>query len=269
MDPNIDRSGSSLPAVRQHRGRLRIGGAGQHEHDQERNRSRPARRRSTPAGTTRPRHVPRRPAQLHFKTSTATALNPASRSCSTRSTDASSDNQNCIDSFGSTSYADALQKADGRARQGRPPGRAEGDRVHDGRRGQRGLVPDRSPGTPSQHGLEPDLANPATASTCRRQARPRPSTRATPSRARRRSTPPRRSRPRAPRSTRSATRCSTRQAATPYCAHGVWGQIDGSNATSQNDYDSPAPDRQPTGAEQEELGSTLHVERYRSPVTPA
>jgi Flp pilus assembly protein TadG len=57
-----------------------------------------------------------------FRTSSAaTTLNPLSTIVQHTVEDVSSDNQNCIDSFGSTSYADALQQADNELiKDGRP-----------------------------------------------------------------------------------------------------------------------------------------------------
>ncbi len=112
------------------------------------------------------------------------------------------------------------------------PGRAEGHRVHDGRRGEPGLVLGRRR---RRTGSSPTSATPRRTSTWPSGA-PRRSTPATPSPAMTRSTP-------RPRSRLTGTTIYTigydlfdQTTGYAYCVHGVWGQIDKSQASSSTDW---------------------------------
>jgi hypothetical protein len=173
-----------------------------------------------------------------FKTSSAaTSLNNLSTIVQHTVKDVSADNQNCIDSFGSTSYADALQKADD-------------ELVKDGRTGvpkvivfmtdgeaNEGSYLTNSAGTPiANHGLDPDLDNPATnfdmstssgasainpgdAQPCRTAINTATAIKATGVKI----------------YTIGYSLLGTGGSGYANCSHGVWGQVDGSYASSATD----------------------------------
>jgi Flp pilus assembly protein TadG len=166
-----------------------------------------------------------------FKTSATSGLNPASSLVQHMSSDTYND-QNCIRSFGSTSYDEALAA-----------GQAE--LVKDGRKGVPKVIVFMTDGEANEgsywngvtpHGLEPDLADPTTSFNMS------PASSAS-------TINPGDAQP-----CQSAINAATAIKLTgttiytigydlfdstsgyAYCVHGVWGQIDKSNATDSNDY---------------------------------
>jgi hypothetical protein len=176
-----------------------------------------------------------------FKTSSAaTTLNPASTIVQHTVPDVSSDNQNCIDSFGSTSYADALQKgSDELVKDGRPGVPKVIVFMTDGEANEGSYLTDTLGNPLPSHGIENDLDDPSTSF----DMSPAGSASVT--------------------NPGDAQPCQTainvagaiKTAGTKiytigysladpttgnpvYCSHGVWGQVDGSYASSATDLNN-------------------------------
>ena len=173
-----------------------------------------------------------------FKTSSAaTSLNAASSIVQHTVKDVNSSNQACIDSFGSTSYADALQKgSDELVKDGRPGVPKVIVFMTDGEANEGSYLTD-SLGTPlANHGIEQDLDDPSTnfdmspagsASTVNPgDAQPCQTAINVAS---------------AIKTAGTKIYAIGYSLANPttgspvYCSHGVWGQVDGSYASSASD----------------------------------
>jgi Flp pilus assembly protein TadG len=171
------------------------------------------------------------PLSSDFKTSATSVLNPAS-SLVQHVTDDTSGQHNCILSFGSTSYDEALNQA-------------QAELVKDGRPGVPKVIVFMTDGEANEgsywagvagHGLEPDLASPATSFNMSPAGS---ASTINPGDAQ-------------PCQTAINAAAAIKKAGTTiytigyalldatsgyaYCVHGVWGQIDMSNASSPSDY---------------------------------